>query len=692
MSEQRRNHRTPGWRLFARRWLATVVCSLAIVTFVFGLGGFTWQYAASTAIQAITTPATSAKPPPNQDWSIPLFKTVQLYLLNSGAEDDTDHPSNWFLIIARLSAAALFLLLSSTVILSILDNVRRLPSQLTRRNHIVICGLGQIGLQLLDDIKEAHDAYAMLNNEQRKELKNPNPPTRPENVIVVESNPTNPWIDRARSLGATIVIGDSTKADTHFEARTLHAREVFVVNGDDGINLEVAAELGNLFVLEKVDRSTVPLKLYVHIVDTNFATTLRPYCTILHDTPNMLVQVFNVPRTAAVRLVTNQLWPYAPKDSNETAHFVILGFGAMGQALAVQLAQLGSFPNRKRSRFTIADPDIEKHAATFMSRFPRFTSWTDYENIGVKEFSAAADAWGSNEHPLPEHLKVSSPDAIQYACNAEFIDLDAGRSDDLLAIKLTKQFAEQGVKPFVFICGQQDRDNFETAVQLRDQLACYGQFDVPIFVWLPRQPALAETLARATNSKFYPFGECRSAASYQDITTPLREIVGIKIQADYENTALANANKADKKYTKKSWSELRDDYRESNRVAADHMLIKLQYVGVEIVRKTKPDQKSGRFTKDFTEKTRQVLAEMEHYRWVAERLLAGWRYCPMGSTEDEINAYKKLKFNHNITVFEKSEAKKDFDQINVIYEECQKLDGFVLKKLDRGDSSRQGKA
>ncbi len=669
MPEQRRIHLTPTWRLFARRWLATVVCSLAISTLVFGLSGFAWQYGASTAIQNKSKALETPKPTASQDWSIPVFKTVQLFLLNSGADDNPGHPSNWLLIIARLSAAALFLVVSSTVILRVLDEVRKLPGHLTRKDHVVICGLGQIGLQLLDDL-EAQG--------------------RARSVVVVENNPANAWLEYARSMGATVVIGDSTKANTLIEARAPHAKEVFVVNGDDGVNLEVTAELG-ILISEKTSREK-PLRLYVHIVDTNFATTLRPYCKVLHDTPHMLVNVFNVPRTAAARLVTHQLWPHAPRKLDEVAHFVILGFGAMGQALAVQLAQLGHFPNRKRSRITIADRDITHSGRSFLSRFPRFTSWTDGEKakLGGDSFPPEADAWGWNEYPLPAELKIDSPHAIQYACNAEFVELPVGRSDERFAMRLAKQFSNDAVKPVIFICGQQDRDNFEMAVQLRDQLSCQGRADVPIFVWLPRQPALAETLSRTQDGNFVPFGECHSAASYLEITDPIRERIGQKIQEAYETREAEKAAAKGEKYHKAAWSGIPDDHRESNRVAADHMLIKLRHVGVEIVRKTKPEQKGGRFTKDFAEKTRNILAEMEHYRWVAERLLAGWRYKPKGSSDDEIKAYKKRKFNHNITVLEKSEAEKDFDQIDVIYEECQRLEGFILRRLGNSESSAQG--
>lgn len=701
MPEKRRVHVTPTWRLFARHWLATVVCTLAMTTLVFGFGGFTWQYATSTSIQD-ESPPHAARPPLDRDWSIPVFKAVQLFLLDSGADDDRSHPSNWLLTVARLSAAMLFLVVSSSVIMRVLDEVGRLPSLLRRHDHVVICGLGQIGLQLLDDL----DAQK-----------------RARSVVIVESNPANPWLEYARKRGATVVIGDSTKSDTLVEARAAQAAEIFVVNGDDGINLEVVAELGHLLNNSTRRQSQKPLRVYVHIVDTHFATTLRPYCQVLHgssggarvltpgnapltalgrvanlltrkranftssvepssgatNSPSMSVQVFNVPRTAAARLVTNQLWPHAPKHESEVGHYVIIGFGAMGQALAVQLAQLGHFPNCKRSRFTIADREIEKSARSFLSRYPRFTSWTEGEagKLGVDSFGPEADAWNWNEHRLPEALRVEAADAVQYVCNAEFVELSAGRSDAVFAARLGSLLAKEGVKPAIFICGQQDHENFEMAVQLREQLTCQGHAAVPIFVWLPRQPALADTLSRTEDGSFVPFGECRSAASYLEITDPIRERIGQKIHDDYEQQAID----AGYRTNKTPWSTLSDDFRESNRVAGDHLIIKLAALGLKPRRTGQSRVDSVSFDR-ITKAQAQLLAEMEHYRWVAERLLAGWRYAPKGQTREVDEANKKLRLNYNLIAWHGlgEDRKKDFDQIRAVLRECQK-DGLCVERL-----------
>lgn len=652
--DQRRIHRVSPGRRFLKHALTLVIFALASLTLICGYVGFDRQATTAHQRQSRAAIEVGQTPSPPPDWSLAAFKTVQLFLLNSGAEDDEDHPNNGWLTIARVAAGLLFLVVSSTVIARVLDDIRSLPGQWTRQDHIVLCGLGQVGLQLLDDLRAQG---------------------RAEQTVVIEANPDNPWLDYARDLGATVVTGDSTKANTLLEARAAQAREVFVVNGDDGVNLEVTAELAA--ILSRMNPRSEPLRIYVHIVDTNFATTLRPYCAVLHDTPQIEVRVFNVLRNSAVELVTRRLWDHAPRRANEVAHFVILGFGAMGQTLAVELAQLAHFPNRRRNRFTIADRGVQSAAATFLARFGRFTSWTSDNQLGVARFDPAADAWNWNDHPLPPELRVESSAAIQYVSNAEFVELPAGSGDERFAALLADRFRADGVCPVIFVCGQQDRDNFETAVQLRERLLTRGFEHVPVYVWLPRQPALAESLHRA---QLHSFGECRSAASYHEITAPLREAVGRQLHDDYDRRAAESAANEGRDYAPQAWTDLADDLRESNRAAADHMLIKLNVLGWELVRANQTNAFAvppPPIAIDLDEQ--RALAEMEHYRWVAERLLGGWKHCEPAESPEATRDRKRRKQNHNLIPFDAERMRGDFEQIEVLRRICGQLHGYELR-------------
>lgn len=673
---RRRKPQHSKLRSWYRRWVGSIIFWLAVATGVSGFVGFTWQYIA--AKQSAQEQASDSSPKPitssegagtvtdtvSYDPTVPIFRTVQLFLLDSGAEDDEGNPDNIFLAVARMCAVFLFLVVSKEAIGRVVDAVRRLPQQLTEEGHVVICGLGQIGLRILDDLCDAE--------------------TSPS-IVIVENNPNNPWLEYARSRKAFIIIGDATRAEILEDARAIHAREVFVVSGDDGVNLEVAAELGQLLQEQSTRKSK--LEVYVHIVDVSLATSLRPYCGRLHDTRLMDIHVFNVPKTAATRLVVNQLWPFAPKKKEEVAHYVILGFGPMAQILAVQLAQLAHFPNRKRCRMTIADRDVSKSAREFQHLFPRFTSWTDAQ-LGVTEFSDHADAWEGNQQPLPADIQVQGEQAIQYVCNAQFLDLPAARSDERFAKKIAAQFAKPQVKPVIFVCGHNDHDNFETAVELREHLTQLGCSDVPTFVWLPRQPALAEALIR--DGDLMPFGKCVASASYDEIVNPSREVLGEIIHDDYQRQGIEDG------WTKAAepWDETADGFRESSRAAADHMHIKLALGNRKLVRTKDASGPAAPMVSDGPKANtaNKILAQMEHNRWVAERLMSGWRYAQPASKEEE-KANKKKRLNKNITPWDQlgPEAQKDFDQVEVVLRKCQELNDFQVRYLATHEEIDTGK-
>jgi hypothetical protein len=74
----------------------------------------------------------------------------------------------------------------------------------------------------------------------------------------------------------------------------------------------------------------------------------------------------------------------------------------------------------------------------------------------------------------------------------------------------------------------------------------------------------------------------------------------------------------------RSWEELPETLRRSNRNQADHICTKLRAVNCEMRRKKDRDPETVQFTPEEIE----FLAEMEHDRWVEEREGDGWTYAP----------------------------------------------------------------
>ena len=70
-----------------------------------------------------------------------------------------------------------------------------------------------------------------------------------------------------------------------------------------------------------------------------------------------------------------------------------------------------------------------------------------------------------------------------------------------------------------------------------------------------------------------------------------------------------------------SWDKLREDFKESNLQQATDILKKLQYIGCK-VRKARNIPVSLMI---FTNSEIEIMAEMEHERWMAQRIAQGWK-------------------------------------------------------------------
>ena len=115
--------------------------------------------------------------------------------------------------------------------------------------------------------------------------------------------------------------------------------------------------------------------------------------------------------------------------------------------------------------------------------------------------------------------------------------------------------------------------------------------------------------------------------------TPLREILGRAIHDAYRRNQ--QQTKAADDPAMRPWEELNEDLRESNRQQADAIAAKLHHIGCELRPVVGPAPAPFAFTDEEVE----LLAEMEHERWVEERRAAGWVSGPERDVERKITPY-----------------------------------------------------
>ena len=104
----------------------------------------------------------------------------------------------------------------------------------------------------------------------------------------------------------------------------------------------------------------------------------------------------------------------------------------------------------------------------------------------------------------------------------------------------------------------------------------------------------------------------------------LKEVIAQAIHVEYVRNQKAKGETTETNSTLVSWEELPEHVKESNRAQALHIAEKLKAIGCGITKLE--DRELGEF--EFTREEIELLARMEHERWVEERLANGWTVGP----------------------------------------------------------------
>jgi hypothetical protein len=120
--------------------------------------------------------------------------------------------------------------------------------------------------------------------------------------------------------------------------------------------------------------------------------------------------------------------------------------------------------------------------------------------------------------------------------------------------------------------------------------------------------------------------QCEGCSIDTNLMTETDDVSAIALHEDYcktEDERLEKSSNKARKPAHKPWDQLAETYREANRSTADHIDVKLRAVGRTLA--SSLESVESPLTKDEIE----LLAQMEHQRWWAERSLDGWKYGPV---------------------------------------------------------------
>ncbi len=313
--------------------------------------------------------------------------------------------------------------------------------------------------------------------------------------------------------------------------------------------------------------------------------------------------VFNPIRMAA-REMFRQHPPHALRSPDETGpplHVLIIGFGRLAQEVFVQAIKTCHYADQQNVLITIVDDEHLKAWPRVKGTLEALSLVADVLHVGSDPRSLTHDQWNT--------LQARGPFDVVY---------------------IASENREEGV-----------------AIAHRVQEGL-GQNAAPAKIVLCEQGEITSFPSRRHEGlDVFHVCEAHTAANIARYDLDRRAMA---IHGDY--CAKNQANAAD-------WDAISEVERDQNRDPADHIEVKLHIAGFE----GSPYEQALKISQDPA--MVELLARVEHRRWMASKVLAGFRYADIPEQDKKRKLHPCLV---DYSLLPDEEKEKDRDQVRFIAE------------------------
>ena len=404
------------------------------------------------------------------------------------------------------------------------------------------------------------------------------------------------------------------------------------VTDDDARNFEQAAAA-------LAAASGAPLKISLRLEDIALRGDAEDELT--REGKNARINLFSADAlTARAFFAAAAPDRFAPLRPDATLRIVIMGFGALGQEMLLAYLRLGWLARGGGFAYTIIDHDAARLARDFQARY------RGAEGLAPIRFHTC----DLDDEPEMAHLLAAEDGVL----SAIFVCLSEAKAALALA-RRTEQTLRRKLLPLppIYLAGVDDRK-----VSPLRHAAAIDAGRAALFQGLYDEDALFDC-------DFLLQGRLDQGAR--------------AVHEDY----LSHYVPKDKIGTRpqwRHWDDLSEEARDDNRAVASHMAIKLRDLGLRLTQGGSPT------IDGLTDEMVETLSRAEHARWLANRVLAGWRH---GETRDDA-----AKLHPDIVPYDAlSEATKEKDrsQVRALGETVKAMKmgvtkDFRLALLGRGDA------
>lgn len=453
--------------------------------------------------------------------------------------------------------------------------------------HVVIVGATPAALSLARSCVEGRDAVAL---------------------IAADLSAESAW--SVRQAGVVLYDGDGADPTILRTARAHRADHFIALCEDDSTNLKVEAALRT--AANRVRRNQ-PIAAHIAIASPLLLIEAREMRQKLQRDRDAKVKQareekrpppppdpidprpFSLAELAARDLLSREagvLLNYAEANAQPRPHLVLFGFDREAEAVAVR-ALMGLWSAHfGEPRITVVTPDPEAADGVFAARYPQ---------------ALTHEVWRAD-------IAYIRFDWRERALDLEFLSfVEDERGPVTAAIASTGS----------------DTETIQLAFALLRTANIAKRWPVPIYL---KESARSEFTAQFANGDRTPgvadaylqaFGGVESVASRKLIINGMLDAGAAVAHRVYQEGIAARADVDRRKLEAmgRGWDDVPETYRAANRAAADSAMVKMWDLGWRAARR----EESGVTSPPIDPAMMLKMAEIEHKRWIAERLLSGWR-------------------------------------------------------------------
>jgi voltage-gated potassium channel Kch len=391
---------------------------------------------------------------------------------------------------------------------------------------------------------------------------------RGDRVVVIEADDSNAELDTLRSVGGLVVIGDSRTADTLRRAKIERASHLVALCGDDGTNTETVAAAREVVG----DQCSGVLQCVAQLSDPDLCLLLSSEELERYGQARVRMDFVDVYAAGAQALL--RAHPAWDEGAGTEPTVMLVGTGPTARHLLPVLAR----------------------------------------------------AWAAGDHPAsvdPLSVTVTGLDAMSLSLLHERHP-ELARFASVRVAEDSEAALSRARPTVVYVCPDDDALATTTALRRRGLLA--GQ-PCRIVVVLEQWSGVGRLLQGAPNAphalELATFALFEETCRPEVLLTGTTELLAQALHRSYlEMHADAPGRGADPAL--RPWKDLPEALRESNRDQAAHVAVKLSVVGRAVGPLVDWDTAHGAFSDAEVE----VMARLEHDRWLTERRRAGWRPGP----------------------------------------------------------------